>query len=78
MHGPISHTSKRLPDIILRRRFTRLSTTLAVIEGLRMIASSPGSLRGNEPGDEEAMGMRLQMALENRYSSDFGEPQSGA
>ena len=28
------HTSKRPPDVILRRSFTRPSTTLAVIEGL--------------------------------------------
>ena len=28
------HTSRRPPDVILRRSFTRPSTTLAVIEGL--------------------------------------------
>ena len=30
------HASQRLPDIILRRSFTRPSTVLAVIEGLGM------------------------------------------
>ena len=34
MHGAISHASRRSPDVILRRSFTRPSTTLAVIEGL--------------------------------------------
>ena len=32
----VSHASQRLPNIILRRSFTRPSTTLAVIEGLEM------------------------------------------
>ena len=34
MHWTISHASQHLPDVILRRSFTRPSTTLAVIEGL--------------------------------------------
>ena len=34
MHGAVSHTSQCLPDVILRRSFTRPSTALAVIEGL--------------------------------------------
>ena len=34
MHGMISYTSKHPPHVILRRSFTRLSTVLAVIEGL--------------------------------------------
>ena len=34
MNGAISHASRRPPDVILRRSFTRPSTVLAVIEGL--------------------------------------------
>ena len=34
MHGAISHASRRPPDVILCRSFTRPSTALAVIEGL--------------------------------------------
>ena len=34
MYGTISHASRRPPDVILRRSFTRPSTALAVIEGL--------------------------------------------
>ena len=36
MHGAISHSSKRPPDVILCRSFTRPSIPLAVIEGLGM------------------------------------------
>ena len=34
VHGTINHASRRPPDVIIRRSFTRPSTALAVIEGL--------------------------------------------
>ena len=52
------HASRRLPDVILRRSFTRPSTALAVIEGLgtRLALAGKSPLEGDVAGEGRLVG----------------------
>ena len=71
VHNTISHTSKRSTGVILRTSFTRLSTTLAAIEGMgtRLLELLVSSWSGNEA---RASTSEWTEVLDNLLTSNSG------
>ena len=77
------HASRCLPDVIICRSFTRLSTTLAVIEGLRgyLLANSLVTSLAPRPmavvfGLGTRLCVRMRTQLENGILCNRQQPQS--